>query len=94
VKFGSILRKTRKEAGLSQEELAEHLYISRSNISRLETDNLELKAADLIGWANATQSQEVIAAMILGVDVGLLQQVLEIISTTTLVGSILLGGIL
>ena len=93
MKFGSTLRKMRKEAKFSQEELAEHLYISRSNISRLETDNLELKAADLVGWANATQNQDLVAAMILGIDVGLLQQALELISTTTLVGTIFLGGI-
>lgn len=79
---------------MSQEELAEEMHVSRSNISRLETNNLELKASDLLNWANATQCQEVIAAMILGIDVGLLQQAMELISSTTsLVGMILLGGI-
>lgn len=79
---------------MSQEELAEELHVSRSNVSRLETNNLELKASDLLNWANATQCQEVIAAMILGIDVGILQQALELISTTSkLVGMIFIGGI-
>jgi len=78
---------------MSQEEIALELHMSISNVSRLETDKYELKAADLIRWANITQSQEVIAAMILGIDVGILQQALDMISTMpTLVGMI--GGIL
>ena len=94
MQFGTLLRKMRKGADMSQEEIALELHIARSSISKLERDQLELKAADLIRWANATQSQEVIAAMILGIDVGLLQQALEFISsTTTLVGMIFLGGI-
>lgn len=84
----------RKSAGMSQEDIALDLHMSISNVSRLETDKYELKAADLVRWANATQCQEVVAAMILGIDVGLLQQALEMItSTASLVGMIFLGGI-
>lgn len=82
----------RKKAGMSQEDIALELHMSISNISRLETDKYELKATDLIKWASVTQSQEVIAAMILGVDVMVLQQALEIISGT--VATIFLGGII
>ena len=92
MEFGSLLRKMRKEAGLSQEELSLKMHISRSNVSRLETGHLELKASDLINWANITQSQEVIAAMILGLDVGVLQQALELASK--FVATVLLGGII
>lgn len=77
---------------MSQEDIALELHMSISNISRLETDKYELKATDLIKWASVTQSQEVIAAMILGVDVMVLQQALEIISGT--VATIFLGGII
>lgn len=76
---------------MSQEEVALELHMSISNVSRLETDKYELKAADLIRWANITNSQELLAAMILGVDVGVLQQALEIVKTLT-VGFI--GGIM
>ena len=93
IRFGSLLRGMRKSAGLSQEDIALDLHMSISNVSRLETDKYELKASDLIKWANITQSQELVAAMILGIDVGLLQQALELISTTSLIGTIL-GGIM
>lgn len=88
---GSDLRKMRKEAGLSQEKLAEKLHIARSSISKLERGQLELRVSDFFRWVNATQSQEYVAAMILGIDVAVLQQALEIISTLA-VGWI--GGIM
>lgn len=91
IQFGQLLRDMRKKAGMSQEDIALELHMSISNISRLETNKYELKAADLIRWANITNSQELLAAMILGVDVGVLQQALEMV-TTLMVGFI--GGII
>lgn len=91
MEFGSILRKMRKSAGLSQEDMAHELHMSISNISRLETGKYELKAVDLLNWVNVTGSQEVLAAMVLGVDVGMLQHALDLISTMA-VGFI--GGII
>lgn len=81
----------RKAAGMSQEEVALELHMSISNVSRLETEKYELKAADLINWANATQSQESLAAIILGLDVTVLQQALEAVSSVATI--IFLGGI-
>ena len=37
--FGEKLRNARKEAGLSQEQLAEKLSVSRSAVAKWETDN-------------------------------------------------------
>ena len=91
IQFGQLLRDMRKKAGMSQEDIALELHMSISNVSRLETNKYELKAADLIRWANITNSQELLAAMILGVDVGVLQQALEMV-TTLMVGWI--GGIM
>lgn len=91
MEFGPILRKMRKSAGLSQEDMAHELHMSISNISRLETGKYELKAVDLLNWVNVTGSQEVLAAMVLGVDVGMLQHALDLISTMA-VGFI--GGII
>src|SRR5690606_37797635 len=91
IQFGPLLRQMRKQAGMSQEDIALELHMSISNVSRLETGKYELKAADLIRWANITNSQELLAAMILGVDVGVLQQALEMV-TTLMVGFI--GGLL
>lgn len=80
MKLGKRLRGMRKSAGMSQEDIALELHMSISNVSRLETEKYELKASDLIRWANITQSQEVVAAMVLGLDVGVLQQALELAS--------------
>lgn len=96
MQFGSVLRKMRKSAGYSQEEMAEELHIARSSISKLERDQLELKASDLVSWCNVTNAQEVLIAFLLGVDgLSMMQQVIEAItSTTSVVGMILLGGII
>ena len=78
---------------MSQEQLALELHISRSNISRLETDNLELKASDLVRWCNVTQSQEVLIAFLCGVDgLSTMQQIMDLISSTPLVGTIIKWG--
>ena len=37
--FGEKLKNARKEAGLSQEQLAEKLSVSRSAVAKWETDN-------------------------------------------------------
>lgn len=91
MQFGTVLKQMRKEAGLSQEAISEELHIARSSISKLERDQLDLKAFDLIQWANVTQSQEVVAAMVLGLDVTVLQQALDTVVTTV---GLILGGIL
>src|SRR5690625_675059 len=92
ISFGKLLRRMRKSAGMSQEDIAHELHMSISSVSRLETEKYELKAADLLKWANITQSQEVIAALILGLDVTVLQQALEMVSK--IVATVLLGGII
>lgn len=92
INLGKFLRRTRKAAGMSQENMAHELHMSISNISRLETEKYELKAVDLIKWVNITGSQEILAAMILGLDVAVLQQALEAVSS--FVATIFLGGIL
>lgn len=90
--FGSILKKMRKDAGFSQEEIAEKLHIARSSISKLETNNLELRASDLLKWAKVTENQDYLAAIVLGVDIGIIQQIID--TATGTVATILLGGFL
>lgn len=79
--FGQVLRKARISAGLSQEELAPKMFMPRSTISKLENDKMELKASDLIRWFQVTQVPEAAVALICGVDVVAVGQLL-----TTLVG--------
>lgn len=92
IEFGPFLRKIRKSAGMSQEDIALDLHMSISNISRIETGKYEAKAIDVWKWVNTTGSQDVLAALVLGVDVGVLQHALDLISTSAV--GLILGGIL
>lgn len=92
MEFGSVLRKMRKEAGLSQENMAHELHMSISNISRLESDKYELKAMDLLKWCKITDNPDVLMALYASVDVA---TTLAASGATTVIGSILfLGGLL
>lgn len=50
--FGKILKKFRKKASLTQEELAEKLGISLKYISRIENGNSGIKTQTLIKYCN------------------------------------------
>lgn len=56
VRFGAVLRQTRKQAGISQEQIAEMLHMSRSSVSKLENDKADLKAETLLKWSKAVAS--------------------------------------
>ncbi|MCM3111647.1 helix-turn-helix transcriptional regulator [Lederbergia lenta] len=79
--YGNILRVTRLIKGFSQEQIAEKVGLSRSAVSRLENNKLELKVADAVRWGQVTQTTEVIAAMICGIDTASIIQ-----SVTMLIG--------
>ena len=68
MQYGQVLRKVRKKAGLTQEEMAERIHMSRPNVSKIERDQIELKMSDAIRWCQATNMPEVAAAMLCGVD--------------------------
>ncbi len=89
MQFGSDLRKARKKAGLSQEDMALELHMSISNVSRLETNKYELKAADLVRWCNITNAPELLIAFAVGADgIGKVQQIIELITTSGILGFI------
>ena len=79
--FGPILKKARISAGLSQEEFAPKMFMPRSTISKLENGKMEIKASDLIRWFQQTQVPEVAVAVLCGVDLIAVSQLL-----TSLVG--------
>lgn len=91
MQFGAVLRKMRKGAGLSQESMANALHMSISNISRLETDIYELKAADLIKWCKVTNNPDVLMALYAGAGVvNQLQPITQLITgTITFLGGII-----
>ncbi|GAB3801443.1 helix-turn-helix domain-containing protein [Virgibacillus kimchii] len=86
MEFGAVLRRMRKGADMSQEALAEKLHLSRSNISKLESNKLELKAADLVNWCRVTNNPDILIAFVYGMDV--------LAGTTQFISTILLGGII
>lgn len=90
MEIGSVLRKMRKAAGMSQEDVALDLHMSISNISRLESGKYEVKLADALRWANVTGAQDVFVATLLSVDVTIVQQIID--AGTTL--GLILGGLI
>lgn len=87
MEFGPLLRKSRKMAGFTQEQMAERMNISRPCISKLERGQIELKAVDLVRWFRITNMQELAAAVICGVDPTVLAQFMNQI--TSLIGVII-----
>ncbi|MEK4715373.1 helix-turn-helix domain-containing protein [Sporosarcina sp. FSL K6-5500] len=97
--FGSFLITSRKAVNLTQEQIAPLVNISRSTISKLERDEMTLKAEDLIRWLQVVQSKtrmssnttplEAGISLIHGVDIVALSQML-----TNLVGGVIyfMGG--
>lgn len=83
--YGNVLRVTRVIRGFSQEKIAELLGISRATVSKLENNKMELKVFDAIRWGQVTQMQEVVAAMLCGIDTATLIQ-----NITTLLGGLIL----
>lgn len=91
LEFGATLRKMRKGRGFSQEKLSEKLHISRSNISKLERNQLELKATDLVNWCKVTNHPEMLMAFVYGTDAAVsVQGAMQLITgTITFLGGIL-----
>lgn len=52
-KFGVLLKAARKEAGLTQQELAEKLKTQKSAISRIENNSEDVKLSTLERFASA-----------------------------------------
>lgn len=64
--LGQLLKTMRLKEGLSQQELAEKIGVSRSNVSRIERGVLELKASILIKWSAVTNSISLLSSFVLG----------------------------
>jgi len=68
LKYGAVLRACRDRIGMSQEQLALKLNLSRSAVSKLENDQQELGVNTLSEWAEVTNAKEVLVAFICGMD--------------------------
>lgn len=68
--------------------MAEKMFMSQANISRIENDEMDLRAVDLIRWAQITDMPQVAAAMICSVDPSTLASFLDsIMSFAQFVGA-------
>lgn len=93
MRVGAVLRACRTRAGLSQEELANRLFISQSDVSKYENDTMEPHISTLQAWTTNTQAPEVLVAFICGIDgLSIMQSILE--AGTAVINAILLGGII
>ena len=77
--YGKVFKAARKRANLKQEELAFKLHINQSDVSKIENDQKEMPISLAVKWAQLTQSQEIIALMIVGADVS--QVLTELVNT-------------
>jgi transcriptional regulator with XRE-family HTH domain len=68
LKYGAALKACRDRIGMSQEQLAEKLKLSRSAVSKLENDQQELTVRTLSDWVEVTNAKEVLVAFICGMD--------------------------
>lgn len=55
--IGKILRLTRKQTDLTQEDMAYMINISRSSISKIERNEMSLQTEDFIRWMQVIQSR-------------------------------------
>lgn len=78
MRVGAILKACRIRAELSQEELADKLYINQSDVSKYENDAKEPTISILHSWIMNTQSQEVMVAFLCGFDgIEILQKIVD-----------------
>lgn len=54
---GKNLKLTRKNADLTQEDMAQSLNIARSSISKIERNEMSLQIEDFIRWMQVIQSR-------------------------------------
>ncbi|MED4887744.1 helix-turn-helix transcriptional regulator [Lysinibacillus fusiformis] len=79
---GKILKTIRKHAGLTQEELAQKLFVEQSTISKIENGKSTLYAHFLFECAKVTGTQELVAEMLFGKEVA--EKVKELMTTSNL----------
>lgn len=91
--YGAILKACRNRARLSQEELADKLFINQSDVSKYENGTKEPSISMVQAWTNNTQAAEVLVAFLCGMDgLTIMQTILD--TAAGVVGTIFLGGII
>ncbi len=68
VEFGGVFRALRQRAGLSQEEMAEKLFVNQSDVSKFENDHKTPDLPTFLRIAQVTNAPEVVVAFLYGMD--------------------------
>lgn len=91
MEFGETLRKMRRNAGLTQQQMADVLYTSRSDISKIEHNKMGIRAEYLLKWCKITNNPETLMALYYATEaINLFEPAQQLITGTIL----LLGGLL
>lgn len=69
MELGLVLRKCRIRAKMTQEQLAEKLFLARSAISKMENNRQVIDAPLLITWIQMTGAADVFIQLINGTDI-------------------------
>jgi transcriptional regulator with XRE-family HTH domain len=77
--WGAVLKTARKREGLTQDELADKLHLTKSCISKFEHNVKEAKISTFINWMKHTNAQDLLIAAMLQIDPGQVTQMLELI---------------
>lgn len=67
--YGTLLRKMRLKRGFTQDDLAERLNISRTNISKMENGKQGIQVEDFFAWVKSTNGQELLIAFLHNTDI-------------------------
>ncbi len=80
MEFGGVFRALRQRKGWSQEEMADKLYVSQSDVSKYENDHMLPDIPTFIRIAQVTQAPEVVVAFLYGMDgIAILQNISQLI---------------
>lgn len=78
MKIGAVLQAVRVRAGLTQEDLADKLHLSQSDISKIEKDRKFPQLDTLLKWIETTNAKEVLVAYLCGIDgITIMQNILQ-----------------
>ncbi len=80
MEFGGVFRALRQRKRWSQEEMADKVYVSQSDISKFENDHMLPDIPTFIRIAQVTQAPEVVVAFLYGMDgITILQNLSQLI---------------
>lgn len=68
MEFGGVFRALRQRKGWSQEEMADKLFVSQSDVSRYENDKMLPDLHTFMRIAQVTQAPEIVVAFLYGMD--------------------------